>query len=287
VTERGTIGRKGGKKMGANLSRRGAVLAAVAFGTGVVRGNAQTNAREDPWQALSAQIFDGRTIKDGSEIVRLDAPYRAEDAAIVPITIHNLLAPGTARRVVRFTLVIDENPAPVAATFVPGPESFIRALSTRVRVDAYTTMHVVAEMEDGSLAGVQRFVKAAGGCSAPAPRLTADAIPLGTMRLRRFPPDDTAPGLREAQLMIRHPNTSGMQMDQLTRLYVPARFVTRVRIWQGETMLLAIETGISVSENPDFRFTYRPTGAASIRAEAVDSDGRTFTAAWSAENART
>ena len=51
--------------------------------------------------------------------------------------------------------------------------------------------------------------------------------------------------------MIRHPNYSGMQMDQVTRLYVPAHFVKSVRIRQGQDLLLSIESGISISENPE------------------------------------
>ena len=78
--------------------------------------------------------------------------------------------------------------------------------------------------------------------------------------------------------MIRHPNYSGMQMDQLTRLYVPAHFVKSVRIWQGQDLLLAIESGISMSENPIFRFDYRPNGATSFSAEMEDSDGGSFAA---------
>jgi sulfur-oxidizing protein SoxY len=82
--------------------------------------------------------------------------------------------------------------------------------------------------------------------------------------------------------MIRHPNYSGMQMDQLTRLYVPAHFVSSVRIWQGDELLLGIDSGISISENPEFRFDYRPNGAAEFRAEVQDSQGHSFKHTWSA-----
>ena len=58
--------------------------------------------------------------------------------------------------------------------------------------------------------------------------------------------------------MIRHPNYSGMQMDQLTRLYVPAQFVKSVRIWQGDDLLLSIESGISISENPEIPLRLPP-----------------------------
>jgi len=159
----------------------------------------------------------------------------------------------------------------------------MRSLSTLVRVDAYTNLHAVAELSNGQLYATERFVKAAGGCSAPAAKQEADGIPLGTMRFRQFPPEQGADtGLREAQLMIRHPNYSGMQMDQLTRLYVSAHFVKSVRIWQGDELLLSIESGISISENPEFRFDYRATGGASFRAEVEDSEGNSFRHEWPA-----
>ena len=117
----------------------------------------------------------------------------------------------------------------------------------------------MAELSDGSLYAARRYVKAAGGCSAPAVKNVAGGIPLGTMRFRDFAARPGTPeGMREAQLMIRHPNNSGMQMDQITALYIPAHFVKSVRIWQGPAELLAIESGISIAENPAFRFRFRP-----------------------------
>ena len=85
--------------------------------------------------------------------------------------------------------------------------------------------------------------------------------------------------------MIRHPNNSGMQMNQVTRLYVPAHFVASVHIWQGDDLLLGIESGISISENPEFRLDYRPNGATEFRAEVKDSEGQSFKEAWSATRA--
>jgi len=73
-----------------------------------------------------------------------------------------------------------------------------------------------------------------------------------------------------------------MQMDQLTRLYVPAHFVKSVHLWQGEDLLLAIESGISISENPSFRFDFRPNGAATFKATMEDSEGKSFQQEWPA-----
>ena len=86
--------------------------------------------------------------------------------------------------------------------------------------------------------------------------------------------------------MIRHPNNSGLQMDQLTRLYIPAYFVRELRVFQGDELVLAMEGGISISEDPSIRFTYVPNGAATFRAEAVDTDNRRFTGEWPAQGSQ-
>jgi sulfur-oxidizing protein SoxY len=262
------------------LHRR-TLLAAAVFGAVCRQATAQAPPRQDPWPELSSQIFNDRAIHDGGAVVAIDAPGRAEDAALVPVGIRSLLPAGDLRHIRGITLVIDENPAPLAAVFSTGAASGIRSLSTRVRVDSYTNLHAVAELSDGQLYAAQRFVKAAGGCSAPAAKQTADSIPVGTMRLRQFPAaSDADPAIREAQLMIRHPNYSGMQMDQLTRLYVPAQFVKTVRVWLGDDLLISIESGISISENPEFRFDYRFNGATGFRVEMEDSEGRSFKHEW-------
>ena len=130
-----------------------------------------------PGHHWPAQIFNDRPIQDGKEIVAIDAPYRAEDAALVPIEMRSLLPAGDTRRIVNITLVIDENPSPLAATFAPAASSGMTSLSTRIRVDAYTNLHAVAELDDGHLYGAQRFIKAAGGCSAPAAKQDAELDP--------------------------------------------------------------------------------------------------------------
>ena len=268
------------------LPRRQVMMAAALLGAGGRIAVAQVEPHDDPWPSIATQIFNGRQLEDGSAIIGIEAPYRAEDAAIVPISIRNLAGAAETDPVRGVTLVIDQNPSPLAAVFTMGENSFIRSLSTRVRVDSYTNIHAVAQAADGRLYQAARFVKAAGGCSAPVAKQDsapvasheADWIPMGTMRFRQFPSEA---GSKELQLMVRHPNYSGMQMDQISRLYVPADFVSTIRIWQGDDLLLTVESGISIAENPQFRFDYRPNGATEFRAEVVDSQGQIFKQSWS------
>src|SRR5207244_10429907 len=86
--------------------------------------------------------------------------------------------------VVGLYLVIDDNPSPLAAHFLFGTLADKREIATRVRIDDYTYLHAVAETADGRLYSTARFVKAAGGCSAPAGKDQALALErLGKMKL--------------------------------------------------------------------------------------------------------
>nr|WP_294506735.1 quinoprotein dehydrogenase-associated SoxYZ-like carrier [uncultured Rhodopila sp.] len=263
-------------------TKRRSVLGGLAAGM-LAPGRGRAAGDTDRWPDLARLIFPGRVLRDGASLIELDAPYRAEDAAVVPVTLRTTLAAGNPLQVRKITLVIDANPVPVAAIFTLAPDAGIDRIATRVRVDDYTNIHAVAESSDGGLYAASRFVKAAGGCSAPALKQTAGDIPLGTLRFRAFPANEA--GLREAQVMVRHPNYSGMQMDQLSRLYIPADFIQSLRISQADRLLLTIEGGISVSENPSFRFSFRPDQGKTFRVEAADSNGRQFSATFPAEPA--
>jgi len=259
-----------------------AVGLALCLGAGALLAAAPEP--EDPWPDLARDIFKGRPLTDGTGVISIEMPYRAEDAAIVPVTLRTALPAGDARAVKTITLVIDQNPSPVAATFTVDPG--VTMISTRVRVNAYTNVHAVAELSDGGLYVVQTYVKASGGCSAPAAKDTQEAkANLGLMRFRQFAAQRQAAAstTREAQIMIRHPNNSGLQMDQVSHLYVPLFIVSGLRVWQGDRQLLAMDGGISISEDPNIRFAYRPSGAAEFRAEASDTEGHVFRAAWPAE----
>ena len=240
-------------------------------------------AAQDPWPALKQQLFKDRPLLDGTGVIAIDMPARAEDAAVVPLTLRRTLAASDGRRVKDITVVIDGNPSPVAAVFSFGDKANVGALSTRVRVDTYTNVHAVAELSDGKLYVVKTFVKAAGGCSAPAVKDAAEAnAGLGDMRFREFPPADKATnGPREAQIMIRHPNNSGLQMDQITHLYIPPMFVNELKVWQGDDLIVAMKGGISIAQNPSLRFTFVPNGA-NFRAEASDTEKHAFKGSWPA-----
>src|SRR6516165_12285694 len=266
--------------MGPGLRIRRLVGVAMAMLALPVTGAlAQSPAPKDPWPELASNIFSGQALADGAGLLALEMPSRAEDAAIVPLTVRTMLPSTDIRRVRSLTIVIDENPAPVAATFHIGPGAIVPVISTRVRVNSYSNVHAVAELSDGKLYVVKTYVKASGGCSARA--VKADRANIGAMRFRQFATSaEEKTNTRTAQVMIRHPNNSGLQMDQITHLYIPLFIVDRLRLWQGDQLLLSMDAGISISEDPNIRFSYRPNGAAAFRAEAGDTEGHVFGAEW-------
>jgi sulfur-oxidizing protein SoxY len=81
--------------------------------------------------------------------------------------------------------------------------------------------------------------------------------------------------------MIRHPNYSGMQMNQLTGYYIPAKFITDVEVKRGDALVFRMEGGISLSADPNIRFTFRSTGPDDVlTAVAKDTDGRVLHGSW-------
>ena len=237
-------------------------------------------ADDDPWPGIAKDLFAQRAFTDTQDIV-LDAPIRAEDAGVVPIAVK--IPASLAAKVTKLTLIIDKNPMPVVAAFTFGPAAGDgeRVISTRVRFDMYSNLRAIAETSDGQLLMTSRFVKAAGGCSAPALKDADQALAnLGKMQVKMLDEAQSSgstPQMKVAQLMIRHPNYSGMQMNQLTGLYIPAKYVQQIEVKRGDELVFKIDSGISLSEDPNIRFSYSAGAAGdAIDVTAQDSDGKVF-----------
>ncbi len=253
------------------------LVAGLALGLACAPAFAEDTANPlqngESWDALKYDIAGDAALLDGAPLFSVEAPYRAEDAATVPVVIRQTDA---APMIDALTLVIDENPAPVAGEFTFGADMHPLNFELRVRVNQYSNVRVLATT-GGETFMTGRYVKASGGCSAPATKDPMAALEgMGEMRARSFDQAETPPGMREAQIMIRHPNYSGLQRDQVTQLFIPAHFIAELAVYQGDALLFSMEGGISISENPVFRFDYVPNGASVFRVHAVDTDGNVF-----------
>lgn len=234
-------------------------------------------------QSLKSYYFDDATIHQDSGVIELDAPTRAEDPALVPVRIRANFPQSKERFIEEITVIIDRNPDPRAGVFRFSPRSGRADLELRLRVDQYSNVRAIAKTNDGKLHMVSRYVKASGGCSAPSSgNLEAAMARLGKLRLQTKIIESDGPDMISAQLRISHPNITGMQRNQMTQLVYPAHFVQQVRVTlDGETIFSA-DVGISISENPSFRFYLRDTDPTSLGiqgdlvAEVFDSKENRF-----------
>src|SRR6187551_408735 len=68
------------------------IVSAIVLGAHVAP--AATPEAKDPWPGLVQDIFNNRPMNDGADVIAIEMPYRAEDAAIVPVTLRTRLSPG-------------------------------------------------------------------------------------------------------------------------------------------------------------------------------------------------
>ncbi len=238
------------------------------------------------WQKVRADLFAAAPIAAGDSVIVLETPKRAEDAAIVPVAIRAKFPQTSDRYIQKLWLIIDNNPSPIAAVFQLTPESGRADIETRMRVEQYTYVRAIALTNDGKLYMVSNYVKASGGCSAPASKdAEAAKANLGKMRIRiddAMLPDRPA----RAQLMISHPNDSGLAMDQISRTYAVPHFVRSVEVRHNGNLVMSADVDFSISENPNFRFYFLPGRGGEIDAKVVDNKDLEFTASLNLDSSR-
>lgn len=260
------------------LSRRLIIALCLA---GLSGAALPAQAANSAWDDIRIELFgEGREILPGTDVIALEAPYRALDASTVPITVTSKVPQTEGRYIRSLTLVVDENPAPIVGTFHFSPANGIASISTRVRVNAYTNIRAIAETSDGKLYMTAEYVKASGGCSAPAGSDQEAALArMGQMKLKQLG-TWRQNEISEAQFMVSHPNYSGFQQDQLSQLWIPAHYVRRIELTLGGREILSFDGDISISENPTFRFFVKPQGSDVLQARVVDSEDKVFEQSW-------
>ncbi|ASJ70216.1 quinoprotein dehydrogenase-associated SoxYZ-like carrier [Granulosicoccus antarcticus] len=238
---------------------------------------AQAQAQDDRWPQLRKAYFGDTLVTLGDDVITMDAPGRAHDAATVPITITVV---DTERQVRKLYLFVDQNPLPLAGIFKFTEEAGLwHALETRIRINEYTHVRAVGVLANGELHMSERFVKAAGGCSAPAMADMDKAMArAGKMKLLldEVNASDTLP-FSEAVIKISHPNNSGMQFDQISRNYIPAFYVNHIKADIDGVEVLDVETNFSMSENPVIRLAFNgEMKATTLNVVAMDSKGNQY-----------
>ena len=191
----------------------------------------------DSWNEwLKDNLYKDQFLEQTDDII-IESPYRAIDGGNVPIVITTKL-----KDLIKFTLIIDENPTPCCATF-----EFVGLLpyiETNIRVNAYTHLTVVAEDMEGNLYVNRKYIKAAGGCSATP--LVDNNVPKDKIDII-----DDKLHFDKKKIQFNHPNYSGLQFNQLTRTEIPADYIDSVVVKTSKG-IFSYEGTIGISQNHYF-----------------------------------
>jgi sulfur-oxidizing protein SoxY len=260
---------------------RVAIWRAAAVALMILLASVVGRADAEAWGQIRSSLFQTRKIVNDGRSVKIFAPKRAEDAAVVPITIY--IAGDLVSSARQLTLIVDENPAPIAAVFRfgdlyrAGGNVGDRTIETRIRLDAMSAVRAVLETEDGTLYEGSQFVAGAGGCTSTSLKDVEQALAeLGRTKLKVDTDSTRGPAWTELQIQIRHPNFSGMQIDTKTNTYTPAHFVERIDVDVGAEPLVNIESGIAISEDPNFRLSFARQRGDPVKLTARDTEGLVF-----------
>lgn len=238
---------------------------------------------DDRWGIVRQQLFADRPIAEDSSVLSLSAPARAFDAARVPVTIRALINQNPERFIEKLFLVVDKNPVPVASTFTFEPNRGWQTLDTELRVNEYSMMRIIAQLNDGSLHMDSSFIKAVGGCSAPPTSYDrSDVTKFGSFEASiKNLLDPKVPA--QARIRINHPNASGMQFDQMTRTYIPAHYIHTMGAEFNGDPLFTVETNFSFSQDPVLGFNFEPDVDGKLMMYALDSKNNRFEESWEIE----
>ena len=258
-------------------------LAALCLTALLLSAPANAQVRDPAWPDLRAELYGDRVLHEAGSAIVINAPYRTKDDARTQISA-SILAP-RGKVIDNVSLILDENPMPVSAVFdfaEPLPGFFF---DVTMRVNGPTPVHVVAETTDGQLYVAETFVKTSGlgACSAP-PGTDPDLAlaTLGQMDITIETVKRTASlgdkltamstGTKQVDVDISHPSHSGMQMDQISLLFIPMRYVENVEIGLDGKGYVDVTGSISLSENPRMSLS-APARTQSVDVTMTDTDG--------------
>ncbi len=226
---------------------------------------------DETWNnVIKTQYFPGKTISETDPLIELEAPYRAEDPAIVPLKVSAKIPQTPQKYIKKIWMFVDKNPLPFIGEFEFFPQSGKADLALRVRVNTYSNIRAIAETNDGQYSMVKKFVKASGGCSAPVGADLDEAMKRqGKVKFRIDNSFKTGEPL-QTQLMISHPNLTGMQMDQMTRYIRKSNFIDHISVKFNDKPVLNADIDIAISADPNFRFYFVPDRPGELSAEFSD-----------------
>jgi len=245
---------------------------------------------DDPaWPDLKHALYGDQLLTQAGNIIEINAPYRSTDDARTQIGGKVTVPDG--QMIESVTVILDENPMPVSAVFdLANPVPHF-SFDMSMRINGPTPMHIVTKTDRGQLFVSETFVKTSGtgACAAPPgtdPQLALATLGDMTLEVRDAEPSislaslTSEPGAADKRLdiAIEHPSHSGLQMDQITLLFIHARFIDTIDVDVDGQDFVEITGSISLSENPDVDLSI-PGTARQIDVTLTDTDGHVSTSA--------
>jgi len=247
----------------------------LQFTSSVFAAESAEDRSELAWENnLRKQNFQSREIIEGTDqkILSLKAPVIAEDASVVPISIHTKIPQTKDRYIKKMHIFVDKNPLPLVGIFEFTPDSGKADLAMRIRINEYSYIRAIAELNTGELYMSKSFVKAKGACSAPPPASMGDSIKLlGKMKMKVVGLVKLGkPNLM--QVRVRHPNITGLAPDKPgSNVIPPAFFMDTLEVEYNNKPIVKAFLTFSISMDPTLRFYFFPQKEGVITVTGTDT----------------
>jgi desulfoferrodoxin (superoxide reductase-like protein) len=268
------------------LSRRRLLgLAAAAVG---LLGERRRVGAGPPSRRLSAEDPRALSAFERLHFPAVRLPVMTANGDRVPITIEMSHPMEPGHHITRVTVVNERDPVPLKGVFELTPTSGLAHLAFQARIDeGASEVAVTAECNlhgAWTSTGTVRVADGAGGCSEPAP---SKARPASTEIL---PPRLRLPELvrtgrvragdvLEAQLLMRHPNRTGLVRRDGKFVAESAPFHLReLEVFYGEARVSRFLFTSALSDDPLITFRVRAGQGGLLRVLLVNTRGQRFEA---------
>lgn len=228
------------------------------------------------WPVMHEAYFSGKPIQDGSQLIKIDAPIQAEDAAIVPFAFSINDELKAKLNIQKVYVLVDANPIQLTGTFHYYQPKIPIQISTRIRLEKNTYVRVIAEGQDKQLYMHKVAIKTpGGGCggggASDEAKLRAEA---GKMKFRVSQHDHNKT-LSDLHFHIKHPMRTGF--ERTTQGYfAKAYHIKRLDFSDENGPMMSIDVGVGISADPYFQFASLPHVPAIIDIKALDNEGKTY-----------
>lgn len=228
------------------------------------------------WPVIHQAFFSGKTIHDGAQLIHIDAPQMAEDAAIVPLAFSVDATAITEHKLHKVYLFVDANPIQHTATIQYLQNQPIN-VATRIKLDKSSMVRVIVESVDGQYWMHQVFIKTpGGGCSGGLggneAKIRAEA---GKMKLAISPISGDGAATHQMRLHIKHPMRTGFERTT-QGYYAKAYYIKQLDFSMDNAALFRVDLGVGISADPYFAMTINAHKLPPIRVNAIDNENKSY-----------